>query len=148
MRVERRQLESFLAVAEAGSFTRAASRLSIAQPSLSHSIGALEKELGVTLFERHGRGVRLTAAGEALMAPAQRTVRSFSLARGAVRAVADAGFGRLTIVSNTLWTVDPLVRVVGEFRQLQPGVRFVLTDPTNRSDVLDRLRSGEPETAE
>jgi LysR family carnitine catabolism transcriptional activator len=143
VRVERRQLESFLAVAEAGSFTRAASRLSIAQPSLSYSIRALEKELGATLFERHGRGVRLTAAGEALMAPAQRTVRSFSLARGAVRAVADAGFGRLTIVSNTLWTVDPLVRVVGEFRQLQPGVRFVLTDPTNRSDVLDRLRSGE-----
>ena len=143
MRVERRQLESFLAVADAGSFTRAAGRLSIAQPSLSSSIRALEKELGTTLFERHGRGVRLTAAGEALVGPAQRTVRSFSLARGAVRAVSDAGFGRLTIVSNTLWTVDPLVRLVGEFRRLQPGVQFVLADPTSRSDVLDRLRSGE-----
>ena len=143
MRVERRQLESFLAVAEAGSFTRAASRLSIAQPSLSYSIRALERELGVTLFERHGRGVRLTAAGEALMAPAQRTVSSFSLASGAVRAVSDARFGRLTIMSSTLWAVEPLVRLIGEFRRLQPGVHFVLTDPTSRSDVLDHVRSGE-----
>ena len=77
------------------------------------------------------------------MAPAQRTVRSFSLASGAVRAVSDAGFGRLTIVSNTLWAVEPLVRAIGEFRRLQPGVRFVLTDPTSRSDVLDLVRSGE-----
>ena len=61
--MERRQLESFLAVAEAGSFTRASSRMSIAQPSLSYSIRAVERELGATLFERHGRGVRLTAAG-------------------------------------------------------------------------------------
>jgi DNA-binding transcriptional LysR family regulator len=77
------------------------------------------------------------------MAPAQRTVSSFSLASGAVRAVSDAGFGRLTIMSSTLWAVEPLVRLIGEFRRLQPGVRFVLTDPTSRSDVLDRVRSGE-----
>jgi DNA-binding transcriptional LysR family regulator len=116
--------------------------LSIAQPSLSTAIRALEGELGTTLFERHGRGVRLTTAGEALVGPARRTLRSFALAAGAVQASADAGFGRLTIISNTLWAIEPLVGVIGEFRRLHPRVQFVVTDPASRTDVLDQVRSG------
>jgi LysR family carnitine catabolism transcriptional activator len=140
--VDRRQLEFFLALADAGSFTRAAGRLHIAQPSLSYAIRALEEELGSPLFERHGRGVRLTPAGEALIAPARRSVRSFALAEGAVRAVSDAGYGRVTVVSSTLWAVDPLVEMIGEFRRLQPGVRFVVHDPATRSDLVEQVRSG------
>jgi DNA-binding transcriptional LysR family regulator len=140
--VERRQLEFFLAIAEAGSFTRAASRLHVAQPSLSASVKGLEDELGTQLFERHGRGVRLTEAGEALVEPARRTVRSFSLAAGAVRAAGEVGFGRLRIVTNTLWALDPLVGLIGELRRLQPGVQLSITDPPSRADVLDQVRSG------
>ena len=136
-------MEFFLAIAEAGSFTRAARVLRIAQPSLSYSMRSLEDELGAVLFERHGRGVRLTPAGEALMAPARRTVRSFALAEGAVRGATDGGFGRLRIVANTLWAVHPLVRLVSEFRQLRPGVRFEVPDPANRTVVLEQVRTGE-----
>ena len=143
MRVERRQLEFFLAIAEAGSFTRAASRLRVAQPSLSYAIRALEKELATPLFERLGRGVRLTPAGEALVAPARRTVQSFSLATGAVRGVSGAGFGRLAIVCSTLWAIEPLGRIIAEFRRLQPSVQFIVSDPPARSDVVERVRSGE-----
>lgn len=143
MRVERRQLEFFLAIAEAGSFTRAASRLRVAQPSLSYAIRNLEKELATPLFERLGRGVRLTPAGEALVAPARRTIQSFSLATGAVRGVSAAGFGRLTIVCSTLWAIEPLGRIVAEFRRLQPSVRFVVSDPAARSDVIERVRTGD-----
>jgi LysR family transcriptional regulator, carnitine catabolism transcriptional activator len=141
--MERRHLEYFLAVAEAGSFTRAAALLTIAQPSLSHSIAALERELGSELFERLGRGVRLTPAGEALVEPARRALRSFTLAKGAVRSVADAGFGRLSIISGTLWAIEPLVRMIGEFRLLHPAVQFTVSDPLSRSEVLDAVRSGE-----
>lgn len=140
--MERRHLEYFLAVAESGSFTRAAAVLNIAQPSLSHSIAALERELGSPLFERLGRGVKLTTAGEAMLEPARRTVRSFALAQGAVRSVADAGFGRLSIISNTLWAIEPLVRVIGEFRLVYPAVQFTVTDPSTRSDVLESVRLG------
>jgi LysR family carnitine catabolism transcriptional activator len=140
--VERRQLEFFLAIADAGSFTGAARRLSIAQPSLSAAMRTLESELGATLFERHGRGVRLTDAGKALVGPARRTVRSFALAAGAVRGATDVGFGRITIVANTLWAIEPLVGVIGELRRLHPRVHFVVTDPTSRSDVLEQVRSG------
>jgi LysR family transcriptional regulator, carnitine catabolism transcriptional activator len=140
--VERRQLEFFLAIAEAGSFTRAASRLSIAQPSLSSSMRGLEDELGTRLFERHGRGVRLTEAGEALVEPARRSVRSFTLAAGAVRAAAGTGYGRLRVVTTTLWALEPLVALIGELRRLHPAVQFEVTDPVSRSDVLDQVRSG------
>jgi len=141
--MDRRHLEYFLAVAELGSFTRAAASLSIAQPSLSQAIAALERDLGSELFERHGRGVRLTSAGDALLEPARRTLRAFRLARGAVRSVSDAGFGRLSIMTNTLWAIEPLARIIGEFRRVHPGVQVAVLDPSSRSDVLDSLRRGE-----
>ena len=142
-RVKRRQLEFFLAIAEAGSFTRAAQDVHVAQPSLSSSMRALEQELGTPLFERHGRGVRLTPAGEALTGPARRAVRSFRLAASAVRGVTEGGFGRLRIVSSTLWAVEPLVGLIGEFRRIRPGVRFEVTDPSSRAAVLDQVRTGQ-----
>ncbi|GAB6897370.1 LysR family transcriptional regulator [Kineosporia succinea] len=141
--MDRRQLEYFLAVAECGSFTRAAAALTIAQPSLSHAIGLLERELGSPLFERLGRGVRLTAAGQALLLPARRTLRSFQLAASAVRSVSDIGFGRLTVISNTLWAIEPLTQLIGEFRQAHPAVQFSVGDPVRRSDVLEAVRSGD-----
>jgi DNA-binding transcriptional LysR family regulator len=141
--VERRQLEVFLAVADAGSFTRAAGRLMIAQPSLSYAIRTLEDEVGAPLFERHGRGARLTAAGEALVSPARRTLGSFSAAARAVRAVSDAGFGQVTIVASTLWAVDPLVELVGRLRRLHPAVQVVVRDPFTRADVLEQVRTGD-----
>jgi len=69
-----RQLEYFLVIAEEGSFSRAADRLLVAQPSLSQQIGVLEAELGGKLLERMPRGVRLTMAGQSFLP--RRTPRS------------------------------------------------------------------------
>jgi len=80
MSLRLRQLTYFVAIAEEGQFGRAARRLELAQPALSQAMTQLESQLGVRLFERHARGVRLTGAGEAL----------FEKARAAVAAVADA----------------------------------------------------------
>jgi DNA-binding transcriptional LysR family regulator len=143
--MDRRHLEYFVAVAELGSFTRAAAALSIAQPSLSHSIAWLERDLGSKLFERHGRGVRLTPSGEALLEPARRTLRSFQIARGAVRRVSDGGFGQVSIITNTLWAVDPLARMIGRFRADNRGVQLTIADPARRADVLDAVRLGAAE---
>ncbi|TQL68776.1 DNA-binding transcriptional LysR family regulator [Nocardioides albertanoniae] len=141
--MERRQLEFFLAISEAGSFTSAAARLHVAQPSLSYAVRGLERELGGALFERHGRGVRLTPAGSALIGPARRVVRGFELAAGAVRSISDEGFGRLRITSSTVWAVEPLVPLLAEFRRIQPGAHVVVGDPQHRSDVLDQVRKAE-----
>ncbi len=143
--MDRRHLEYFVAVAEQGSFTRAAAALSIAQPSLSHSIALLERDLGAQLFARDGRGTRLTPAGEALLEPARCALRSFQLAREAVRAVSEGGFGQLSIITNTLWAVDPLAGMIGRFRTQHPGVQVTVADPARRSDVLDAVRLGAAE---
>jgi DNA-binding transcriptional LysR family regulator len=141
--MDRRHLEYFVAIAESGSFTRAAAALNIAQPSLSHTILMLERELGAQLFERLGRGVKLTPAGQSLLAPARRTLASFQFAQAAVRSVSDLGFGRLSVITNTLWAIEPLVQIIGEFRQLHPAVQFTVADPQRRFDVLEQVRSGE-----
>src|SRR5258708_2215973 len=68
--MEIHQLRYFCAVVRAGSFTRAAEELGIAQPSLSQQIRVLEKQVGTPLFERLGRSIRLTPHGGALSQPA------------------------------------------------------------------------------
>jgi LysR family nitrogen assimilation transcriptional regulator len=69
--VELRELRNFTRVARAGSVSRAAAELRLAQPALSRQIKKLEQELGVALFTRHGRGVRLSAAGSLLLERAE-----------------------------------------------------------------------------
>ena len=69
---ELRQLRYFIAVAHRKHFSQAAEELSIAQPALSQQIRQLEREPGVTLFERTSRQVRLTSAGEALLVRSKR----------------------------------------------------------------------------
>jgi LysR family transcriptional regulator, nitrogen assimilation regulatory protein len=69
--MELKELRNFMHVARAGSVSRAADELRLAQPALSRQIKKLEQELGVSLFARHGRGVRLSAAGSVLLERAE-----------------------------------------------------------------------------
>lgn len=95
--VELRQLESFVRVAELGSFSRAAQLLRVAQPALSRQVRALEVELRQVLFERHGRGVRVTPAGQVLLAHAQGLLQQAARARQALEELRGAAVGRLAI---------------------------------------------------
>ena len=81
--MELRHLNSFVAIAEAGSFSRAAERLWIAQPALSTQIRRLEDELGIKLFERHARGVAPTDAGELFLERARAVLAASRPGRGA-----------------------------------------------------------------
>src|ERR1700761_8595677 len=83
--MELRHFRYFVAIAEERSFTRAAERLWVAQPSLSSQIRRLETELGVRLFERHTRGVDLTDAGALLLKRARATLEAADVARATGR---------------------------------------------------------------
>jgi LysR family transcriptional regulator, carnitine catabolism transcriptional activator len=143
--VDRRQLEYFLAVAAHGSFTSAAAALHVAQPSLSHAIKAIEREFGAQLFHRLSRGVKLTAAGEALLRPAQQVLRDFAAASAAVQMVSDLAAGRLEIVAQTTLAVHPLADLVGTFRKAYPAVVVGIEDPEHAAAVAEMVRNGQSE---
>jgi DNA-binding transcriptional LysR family regulator len=79
--MELRHLRYFVAIAEEHSFSRAAERLWVAQPGLSSQIRRLEAELGIRLFDRHTRGVTLTAAGELFLERARAVIAAADVAR-------------------------------------------------------------------
>src|SRR5690606_30648804 len=98
--VELRQLRYFQAVADAGGFPRAADRLHISQPPLSRQMTALEDELGVRLFDRGPRGVRLTPAGQAFLDGVRGTLRGLDQARIKAQAAGRGEIGTLSVRSE------------------------------------------------
>ena len=121
--MELRQLRHFLALAEERSITRAAKRELIVQSGLSNSLQALERELGTPLYVRGTRPVRLTAAGEALVGPARRTLNSAAQAEQAVHHTRDVLIGTLRLgVSLSAQHLVPFASYLGEFTRDHPGV--------------------------
>jgi DNA-binding transcriptional LysR family regulator len=131
--MELRQLEYFVAVAEEAHFTRAAQRLSIAQPAVSQQIRRLENELGERLFLRD-RAVTLTEAGAALLPHARAALAHVVHGREAIAALRGLLSGHLH-----LGLVQPLpdrrvVRTIGQFQRRHPAIEVTLTE--NETDTL------------
>ncbi|WP_443060148.1 LysR family transcriptional regulator [Streptomyces sp. NBC_00444] len=99
--VHGRDLRYFVTVAEELHFTRAAERLYVSQPALSKQIRALERQLGVELLRRDRQGVALTAAGEALLAPARRVLAAWEEAAAAVERARAVQRSTLTVGMST-----------------------------------------------
>lgn len=95
--MELRELRNFMRVARAGSVSRAAEELRLAQPALSRQISKLERELGVSLFARHGRGVRLSAAGSLLLERAEAILHLVHETREEIREDRSLSSGRVTL---------------------------------------------------
>jgi DNA-binding transcriptional LysR family regulator len=140
--MEIRWLEAFVAVAEELHFGRAANRLQMAQSPLSQTIRRLERELGVTLFDRSTRSVALTPAGEALLPHAHRVFEELELARQATRAVSGVFYGTVSIgFSGALnhRTLPPLTRAV---RQRYPEVALKLVGRVMTRDGVAQIEQG------
>jgi DNA-binding transcriptional LysR family regulator len=138
--VELQQLRCAVAVAEHGSFTRAASALHLTQPAVSYTVRKLERELGVELFRRAGTGARLTSAGEQLVPAARETLRNADRVEATMAKITGLIAGRLAVTApRTL--VPRMARMVGAFRQQYPGVVVDLIDAEGDTTVLGHLRS-------
>jgi LysR family hydrogen peroxide-inducible transcriptional activator len=99
------QIRYFQAVAESRSFTTAAKREHVSQPTLSHQVLKLESELGAKLFHRMGRKVELTAFGEAFLPKAETILRELKLAKAQIREMAGAETGSVTV--GVIPTITP-----------------------------------------
>ncbi|SAI58146.1 LysR family transcriptional regulator [Bordetella ansorpii] len=142
MSLDLRHLRQFVAIAELGSYRRAAEALHIAQPALSVSIQKLEHAVGVQLLERGARGVSLTAAGEALMGDARRALFHADQARRAARRVALGESGRLRLGFVGSATYELLPRCLPAFRQQYPDVQLELREDSTIG-LVAALRANE-----
>lgn len=124
--MELRQLEYFLAVARERHFTRAAESIPISQPTLSQQIKALEHELGMPLFDRLGKQVTLTEAGDALVGYARGVLDQLSEARDVLAEL--RGLERGTLAIGAVQTISAyLVPIVaGHFQRAHPTLRLSL----------------------
>ncbi|WP_344487115.1 LysR family transcriptional regulator [Nonomuraea monospora] len=143
--MDARQLAYFLAVVDHGGVQRAAEELFVAQPSVSQAIKKLERGLGAPLFQRHGRHLVLTAAGEALVGPARQVTRWLAAAADSVEAVRLLRAGRLTIASMPSQAVSPLTELIAGFRRRYPGVQVSVRAADRPADVVAALRTGAAE---
>ena len=134
--MELRHLRYFVAVAEELSFTRAAGRLHIGQPPLSHQIQMLEAEVGARLLERSKRWVRLTEAGKLFLDDARRVL---SLAEQAVQTArrAERGeAGELRVGFTFSTPLTPLfATVINRYRQRYPGVTLTLHERSTLAQI-------------
>ncbi|WP_239003055.1 LysR family transcriptional regulator [Rhodovastum atsumiense] len=140
--VELRQLQHFLAVAEAQHFTRAAQRVNIVQSALSASIRALEQELDAKLFVRSTRSVRLTPAGQAFLEQARVALEAVEQARLAVAAV--KGLQRGTLGIGTVQSLPAfldLPALLARFHARHPGIEVRLCQGSP-AHLLEKVRNG------
>ncbi|EST55985.1 transcriptional regulator [Brevibacillus panacihumi W25] len=135
--MELRQVRYVLAVAEERSFSRAANRLHLAQPSLSQQIAKLEKLLGVTLFHRLPQHVELTDAGQRFVQVAQTLVDMSEGLEREMRSYAVGESGKLMVGSLPITGAYVLPHVISAFTKRFPGVELQLVEDT--SSHLEQL---------
>lgn len=136
--MELRELETFRAVVEAGGVIKAAARLNRAQSSVTARIRQLEGSLGVQLFDRDGRKLRLTSAGEALLSYSGRLLDLAEEARSAVRR--DSVCGRLRLGAMESVAATRLPRPLADFHRRHPDVAVELQTAPSR-ELLARLQA-------
>lgn len=141
--METRLLEHFVAVAAEGSVTRAAERLWAAQSTVSAGLASLERSLGVRLFDRTGRALVLTTAGEDLLPHARAVLESLDRMRD-LATVDDADLrGRVRLGIFTSMDIVDLTGVLRRFRQRHPLVAVeLMTSPSGTTGLVQDLVAG------
>lgn len=137
--VSQSRMRTFLAVVDTGSVRAAAAELHVTEPAVSTALGLLRRVLGVELFRREGRGLRLTAAGEVYAGYCRSIIGLMDQAYAAVQ-TAEEGRLRLGAVATASEVVLP--PALGTFRQLHPKVEVSLT-VAPRDQLFDHLRHHE-----
>lgn len=141
-----RRLLIFRAVARAGSFSAGARELGWTQPAVSQHMGRLEREVGTPVFARSAQGVRLTAAGQALLRRADEVAGLLAAAAAEMADFTLAGAGRVRLVAfpSALATLVP--RALVELESSHPGVEVALSE-AEPPEAVAAVRAGEADVA-
>ena len=137
-----RQLRYFLAIVDEGSFSRAATSLFVAQPSLSQQIKSLERELGGPLVERLPTGVRLTPAGNVFLSEARSAVTHAERAGRNARSALGLEAGEIEVATVTSVAYGVLPPAFKLWHERHPGTTIALREYTHRTALVDAVRAG------
>ncbi|WP_248745058.1 transcriptional regulator CynR [Pseudomonas sp. MWU12-2037] len=131
-----RHIRYLLAVADHRNFTRAAEALHVSQPTLSQQIRQLEDSLGAALFDRSGRSIRLTDAGEAYVRFARLALQDLEAGKRAMHDVQDLSRGSLRLAMTPTFTAYLIAPLLHRFHSLYPGITLSVEEMTQ-----DRLEA-------
>lgn len=137
-----RQLQYFLAAAESLHFSKAAESLYITQPTLSHQLAELESQVGVPLFERSGKAMRLTHAGETFRDYARRSLGEIEAGLNALAELEGLQRGELRIGVNQAFVGQLIPPILSQFMRSYPGIMLHVSDLTTRQ-VERQLAEGQ-----
>ena len=138
------QIRYFLAIAQHGGFTRAATELGVSQPAISRSVGKLEEEIGQPLFERDSRPPKLTEAGETFR---RRCIQITELVDQTISEITDDDTsGRIRI--GAIPTIAPywLPKAISHFVKIRPSAQLLIFEEVT-TKLLERIRNGELDVA-
>jgi DNA-binding transcriptional LysR family regulator len=135
-----RQLQFFVAAAEAGSVSGAARALSISQSSVTEAILSLETDLGVPLFDRQARGLLITHKGSAFLRHARKILADVATARSAFQDEAEAATGRLSLGVTSLVAGYVLSDILARYRRAFPQIELNVVE--DNGDYLQHLLIG------
>ena len=141
MKVENSELEAFVAVAELGSFQKAADKLHLTQPGLSRRIQKLEQALGVELFHRTTRSVALTGVGRQFLPMARQQISQLGTMLSSIREIAEKRFGKVRLASIPTVVNRVLPDVLRRYAEKYPQVGVQIFDG-NHDFVLGQVRAG------
>lgn len=144
--MELRQLSYFVSIAEAASFSKAATRISVAQPALSRQIRMLEEELAIQLFHRNGRGVTLTAAGKVYYDHATAIIAQVDKANSDVAQLGTEPAGPVVLGLTPTLSAILLARVVADISERYPKVKLRVREGFSAT-VADWLQAGSVDIA-
>ncbi len=136
-----RSMEYYLAITREGNISAAAKTLHISQPALSRQIRELEAELGVTLFERGSRKIRLTEEGMILRRRAEELVHLMQITEGELKQINAYVTGEIHIGAGESLAFHHLSEIAGKIRKDYPEIRFFITSG-DTADLMDQLENG------
>ncbi len=146
MKIKLDDLEAFIAVAELGSFSRAADELNITQSALSRRLRKLEEVLGTRLLDRTSRRISLSVVGAEFLPEAARVVGEFNRSLGDIRELIDVRAGTVSIASNMTISDTVLPEIIATFRAAHPNIRVRVSESSSPS-ALERVSRREAELA-
>jgi DNA-binding transcriptional LysR family regulator len=145
-RINLKQLRTFLHVAELGKLSLASERLGTAQPALSRQISMLEHELGVRLFDRHGRGMKTTGAGEKLRERASFLIRYLEETRSDIQSSAEKVRGRVVVGMPATLAEVVAAELIEKFVAMHPETSLRIVTGLS-GHIHDWLQRGEVDVA-